>query len=148
MKPKIESDVFWQKGDGQKPPWTTFQTKKPKRKPSWTKTNPTVTTYACMHVLLKIGGPRCVTYLRGSRDVWQGGGQNWFKIAWHTLWTVPYPFASNAHTFCKVSFITAKDPLTSTAKTFCILYIWSNLLSSMWTTTTICMLIITYLVRL
>ena len=39
------------------------------------------------------GGPRCVTYFRGSRDVWQsvtgGGGKNWPKIAWRTLWTAP-----------------------------------------------------------
>jgi len=40
--------------------------------------------------LLKIGGPRCVTYFWGSRDVWQsvtGRGQHWPKIAWRTLWT-------------------------------------------------------------
>src|SRR6218665_2250920 len=46
-----------------------------------------------MHVLLKIGGPRCVTYFRKSRDVWQsvteGGSQNWSKIAQRTLWTAP-----------------------------------------------------------
>jgi len=64
---------------------------------SQTKTNLHVKTYVPVHVcmralvLLKIGGPRCVTYLRGSRDVWKSvtgeGGQNWFKIAWHALWT-------------------------------------------------------------
>jgi len=50
-------------------------------------------------------GPRCVTYnvLLGSWDVWQsvteGGGQNWPKIAWRTLWTAPK---------CKLTFPTSK----------------------------------------
>ena len=37
-------------------------------------------------VILEIGSPRWVTYLRGFPDVWQsvfrGGGKNWSKIAW------------------------------------------------------------------
>ena len=45
--------------------------------------------------LLKIGGSEmCDVLLGGSRDVWQSvtggrGGQNWPKIAWHTLWMAP-----------------------------------------------------------
>jgi len=43
-----------------------------------------------MHALLKIGSPRCVTYFGGvPRCVTGGGGQNWSKIAWCTLWTAP-----------------------------------------------------------
>ena len=45
--------------------------------------------------LLKIGGgsEMCDVVWGGSRDVWQsvtgGGGKNWPKVAWRTLWTVP-----------------------------------------------------------
>ena len=38
-------------------------------------TSPRTKTYVCMHVLLNIGGPRCVTKCD------RGGGQNWSKIA-------------------------------------------------------------------
>ena len=43
--------------------------------------------------LLKMGGPRCVTYFwRGvprcvTKCDMDEGGQNWTKIAWRTLWT-------------------------------------------------------------
>jgi len=61
-------DVFWQKGDWQKPPRTKSSKQKilektPGRKPSWTKTY-----ILCMYVLLNIGGVREVwRTLGGSR---------------------------------------------------------------------------------
>ena len=58
-------------------PSKTFQTKNPRTKPSRqepprTKTNVPIKTYVCMHVLLKMGVPRCVTMCdrkRGSKLV-------------------------------------------------------------------------------
>jgi len=41
----------------------TFQTKNSGQNPPRTK------TYVCMHVLLKIGGPRCVLYFRGGPEM-------------------------------------------------------------------------------
>jgi len=78
-------DVFWQKGEGQKPPRAKpsrqkLRTKPPGQKPSWTK------THVCMHVLLKIWGVQEVwCTLGGSRDVWQsvtGGGS---KLAQNSM---------------------------------------------------------------
>jgi len=64
----------------------------------WQKTLRTKTTYVCMHVLLKIEVRDVWRTLVGSRDVWRcmmtkydrGGGKNWSKIAWRTLWMAPY----------------------------------------------------------
>ena len=63
MKPKIESDdnfccngcILTEEGTDKIHLNRTFQTKTPR-----TKTNLTVKTYVCMHVLLKIGGFRDV----------------------------------------------------------------------------------------
>ena len=67
---------FDRRGDGQKP----SRQRIPRAKPPQTKTNPSVKTYVCMHVLLKIGGPRCVTYFLGGPEicdkVCQGGGES------------------------------------------------------------------------
>ena len=89
-------DVFWQKkGRTKTTPNKSFQTKTSEKtsqtRTPQTKTNLHVKTYVCMHVLLKIGGSEMCDVLwgfRGCDNVWQGRGQNWSKIAWHTLWTL------------------------------------------------------------
>src|SRR6218665_1274764 len=45
---------------------TKTRTKLPEQKPRELR-KPPVKTYVCMHVLLKIQGPRCVTYFKGVR---------------------------------------------------------------------------------
>src|SRR6218665_4121737 len=90
-------------GDRQKPPRTKPCKQKTPDKPLGKKSpriNPCRPTlerhnffYVCMHVLLKVGVPRCVTYFRGPRFVTkcdrEERGQNWSKIAWRTLSTAP-----------------------------------------------------------
>ena len=68
MKPKIGSDVklsvvadvLWQKGDGQKSPWTkpfrqNAQDKTRRAKTLANQDKPPAKTYLCMQVLLKLG---------------------------------------------------------------------------------------------
>jgi len=60
--------------------------------------------------LLKIGGPKCVTYFCGAPGmcdkVWQrGGSQNWPKITWRTLWTAPTRFRLTGTHARKINYL-------------------------------------------
>jgi len=89
-------DVFLQKGEDKNPRQTKPSRQKPLDKnPCELRQTPCkdICMYACTTKNWGVG-PRCVTYFRRvprcATKCDRGGGQNWSKIAWHTLWMAPY----------------------------------------------------------